>query len=116
MPEHRPIRQSELDVIRATLACASVVPVDKTAEDTIATLQVVSRCGCGCATVDFAEPASDQRSSVVAEGVGNTPKGGLVGVIVWGRPDAITGLEIYDMGAGEGEVSLPLPESMRRWD
>lgn len=36
-----------------------------------------------------------------------------MGVIVWGRDDAITALEIYDLGAGEDGLRLPLPSSIR---
>ena len=43
-------------------------------------------------------PASDQRSTIIADGTGTTPRGGQVGIMVWGRPDAITGLEVYAPG------------------
>jgi hypothetical protein len=85
--------------------------LEQTAKDAISSLQVVARCECGCASVDFDAPASDQHSTVVADGIGHTPRGGQVGVIVWGRPDAITGLEIYDWGAGD-DLALPVPASV----
>jgi hypothetical protein len=115
VPDRRPIRQSETEVIRAALMRASVVPVDEAAKDVIPSLQVVARCECGCASVDFDAPASDQRSTVIADGTGQTPKGGQVGVIVWGRRDAITGLEVYDRGAGEDDLALPVPTSVIAW-
>jgi hypothetical protein len=52
----------------------------------------------------------------VADGTARTSRGGQVGVIVWGRPDAITGLEIYDLGAGDGDLVLPLSTSITAWD
>jgi hypothetical protein len=36
--------------------------------------------------------------------------------MVWGRPDAITGLEIYDLGAGEDDLGLPVSASIIAWD
>ena len=83
--------------------------------DVIPGLQVVARCECGCASVDFDAPVSDQRSTVIADGTGHTPSGGQVGVIVWGRCDAITGLEVYDLGAGENDLGLPVPTSVIAW-
>jgi hypothetical protein len=114
-PESRPIRQREVDVIRAALERASVAAVDERVIATIPSLQVVARCECGCASVDFSAPASDQRSTLVADGTGTTPCGGQIGVIVWGRSDAITGLEIYDLGAGDGDLVLPVPISVIPW-
>jgi len=50
---------------------------------------------------------------LVADGIGTTSAGGQVGVIVWGRGKAITGLEIYDLGAGENDLKLPIPSSIK---
>jgi hypothetical protein len=76
---------------------------------------VVDQCNCGCASVDFAF-AGEERPRPIADGVATTPAGGGVGVIVFGTADAITGLEIYDNGAGERDLTLPLPDSIRGWD
>lgn len=114
--ERRPIRQEEVDVIRATLERAPARPVDPDALESIPTLTVVGRCACGCASVDFDEPPSEHRSKPVGDGIGRTRRGGQVGVIVWGRQDAITGLEIYDLGAGDGDLVLPAPESIVPWE
>jgi hypothetical protein len=48
--------------------------------------------------------------------VGTTKLGGTVGIIVWGRDDQITGLEVYDLGAGEDDLTLPVPESIRPFE
>jgi hypothetical protein len=115
VPDRRRIRQNEAEVIRAALAGASAAPLDETAKGAIPSLHVVARCECGCASVDFDAPVSDQPSTVVADGAGQTPSGGQVGVIVWGRCDAITGLEIYDLGAGEDDLVPPVPTSVIAW-
>lgn len=52
----------------------------------------------------------------MADATGQTPRGGQVGIIVWGRSDAITALEIYDLGAGDDDVVLPVPTSVIPWE
>lgn len=56
-----------------------------------------------------------ERSHPIADGIATTPSGGTVGVIVWGTDDSVTSLEIYDLGAGDGDQRLPTPESIRPW-
>ncbi len=113
--ERRLIRQDEAEVVRAALERAKVADISEGATHTISSLQVVSRCECGCASIDFKLPASDKRSTLLADGTARTPRGGAVGVIVWGRGDAISGLEIYDLGAGDDDLVLPLPGSIVPW-
>jgi hypothetical protein len=115
IPERRAIGTDEAEVVRATIERGSMLRLDDTATVAIPTLTVVARCECGCASIEFDAPPSEQRSTVVAEGTARTLRDGQVGVIVWGRPDAITGLEIYDLGAGEGDLVLPVPTSITAW-
>jgi hypothetical protein len=115
IPERRGIYQSEAEIIQAALKRASVGALDETAWAAIPSLEVVARCECGCASVDFDAPTSEQRSGIIADATGQTPRGGQVGVIVWGRSDAITGLEIYDLGAGDDDLVLPVPTSVIPW-
>jgi hypothetical protein len=113
--ERRLIREDEAEVIRAALERAKVADISEGATGTISSLQVVSRCECGCASIDFDLPASEKRSTPLADGTAKTPRGGAVGVIVWGRDGAIAGLEIYDLGAGDDDLVLPLPASIIPW-
>lgn len=115
VPDRRPISESEAEVIRTALTRAPVGPLGEAARDVISGLQVVARCECGCASVDFDAPVSDRRSTVIADGTGQTLSGGQVGVIVWGRCDAITGLEVYDLGAAEDDLGLPVTTSATPW-
>jgi len=113
--QQRKITEMEVAVIRAALEKATIEPLeDETA--TVENLMVVSRCDCGCATVDFQGPSLDEPSKPIADGIGVTPNGGDVGVIVWGRQGRITGLEIYDLGAGEKDLLLPVPDSIKPWE
>ena len=73
-------------------------------------VSVVSRCGCGCPTIDLAvsghaAPVSSP-STILADAEGVSPEGVRVGVIVHGREGLISELEIYSM-AGEAIFSLP---------
>ena len=79
-------------------------------------LEVVAQCDCGCDSVDFASPSPTTPATQLADGAGTTKLGGTVGIIVWGREGRITGLEVYDLGAGEDDLTLPEPESIRPFD
>jgi len=112
----RPIRADEAEVVRRSLAAVPVGDVPAALATSVGGLEVVARCECGCASVDFRAPASELRTALLADGLAQTPRGGVVGVIVWGRPDAITGLEVYDLGAGGDDLGLPVPGSIRPFE
>jgi hypothetical protein len=112
IPARRGTTEDEAAVIHATLERAPVRPIDETTRVTVARLTVIARCECGCASVDFDSPASVQRSTPITDGAGTTPRGGQVGVIVWGRSDAMTGIEIDDLGAGDDDLMLPVATSV----
>ena len=79
-------------------------------------LRVVAMCECGCASVDFEAPPSPERPMIMADATARTSSGGEIGIIVWGRSDAITSLEIYDRGAGEADLVLPVVTSIIAWN
>ena len=113
IPERRPITDQERDVVVTTVQRACVVDdLPEAVPAGIANLEVVARCECGCATVHFAAPPSAERVRIIADAAARTARGGHVGVIVWGRSDAITGLEIYDMGTDADDLSLPVPSTI----
>lgn len=56
------------------------------------------------------------RPRPIADGLGITPNGDQVGVIIWGVSDAITGLEIYDMSASASELKLNDLTSIIPWE
>jgi hypothetical protein len=110
---NRPITPEEIAVIRTTLERAAVSPEYATLVDALEHLRAIDRCACGCDSVDFAETDAADPPKPIGDGIGNTAKGGMVGVIVWGTPEAVTGLEVYDLGAGDGDLKLPEPDSIR---
>jgi hypothetical protein len=110
---NRPITPEEVAVIRATLERAPVSPQFASLAAGLGSLRAVNRCQCGCDSVDFVEEDPAHRSKPIADGIGTTAAGGTVGVIVWGRADAVTGLEVYDLGAGDNDLKLPITSSIR---
>ncbi|MCE9595591.1 MAG: hypothetical protein K8S98_15495 [Planctomycetes bacterium] len=111
----RSIRPEEAEVVRTVLTRAPRQPVDASVIEAIASLRVVGGCRCGCASIDF-ERKWTTRHGQVADGIGKTASGGQVGVILWGRRDAISSLEIYDLGAGQSDLRLPVPETIRPYE
>jgi hypothetical protein len=109
---NRQISDREAAVVRAAIEHACVNPIAHELIKTVSELYVVGQCGCGCDTVNF-EPDPSEHSRPIADGIGATPSGGTVGVLVFGTSRRITGLEIYDLGAGEFDLRLPEPSSVR---
>jgi hypothetical protein len=75
---------------------------------------VVSHCSCGCPTIDLAvagRAAAPGPSTILADLDGSSPEGALVGVLVHGREELISELEVYSL-AGEGGFSLPRIEDL----
>lgn len=79
----------------------------------LATVEVVGRCQCGCPSVDL-EVGTGTRNGTPkplvladAESPGEVP----VGVILWVRGGALSGLEVHPWDGARG-VRLPRPESL----
>ena len=109
----RAITPEEIAVIRSALERAAVSREFSTLAAGLEDLRAIDRCSCGCDSVGFAKHDPARPAKPIGDGIGTTPAGGTVGVIVWGRADAVTGLEVYDLGAGENDLKLPTPGSIR---
>jgi len=112
---NRPINDDEVRVIRAALECCAEIPEARGLVATVESLRVIDGCQCGCASVDFALTTPTQRRPI-ADGLGILPNGERVGVIVWGTPEAVTGLEIYDMSASATALPLSQLQSVIPWE
>ncbi len=77
-------------------------------------LRVVSRCGCGCASVDFVPVGQQWPHAPIAEAQGKTSRGLDCGLILWGTEHSITGLEVYEYEPPSDEF-LPRIDSLRTW-
>jgi len=119
MNEHasinRPITLGEVAVVQSALERAPILPESSRLMAGVEHLRAIAQCICGCDSVDFVPHNPAQPAKPIANGIGTTEAGGMVGVIVWGTQDTVTSLEIYDLGAGPGDVKLPKPETIRRF-
>lgn len=107
----RPVTPAEIAVILAALRVGPELPIAASAIESVPNLRVVRRCACGCASVEFEAPEASTRPSILASALGETATGRTVFVDVWGRPDAVTGLEISDVEPARNE--LPILSSIR---
>jgi hypothetical protein len=80
----------------------------------IDSIRVVSRCGCGCPTVDFALHSGRKvgASHIVAEASGKSPEGISVDVILHAREGELSELEVYSREGLDAPFDLPCPESL----
>ena len=62
------------------MARAPVSAESTASADSASQLRVIGKCDCGCDTVEFASHESQSPSQPMADGVGQTAKGGSVGV------------------------------------
>jgi hypothetical protein len=81
----------------------------------ISQLQVVSRCPCGCPSVDFAIAGRSRfgPSEVIACADGHSPEGTPVWVMLHSHQGEIAELEVYPLANDAGVFGLPKPESLK---
>jgi len=111
LEDDRPISSHEAELVTWMLLHASVVGPLSGLVDTVKTLRVVGRCSCGCPSVDFVVNGQTLPFQPIADATAQIPDGAEVGVTLWGRTDAITGLELYEMGAPV--TSLPIAHTLK---
>lgn len=111
----RPLTEAELAVLRATLERAARTLPPPHVIAGLPRLGVIEKCACGCDSVNFAEHDPARPSRPIADGIGKTPAEGDVGIIVWGTDDAVTGIEVFDLGAGDADIKLPVEASIQPW-
>ena len=108
----RRISTHEMDVVRRAVQSAAVEGIQLPSLENLASLTVVSRCACGCASVDFKLLGAGEIAEVVADAIGDTSSGEEVGVLVFGVNGRITGLEI--VGYSDSPADLPIASTVRR--
>jgi hypothetical protein len=109
----RALTRQERSVLERALASASVGGSDIPAAEQIDLLQVVGKCSCGCASVEFLHLEPGEIAKVVADGIGETAMGEQVGVIVFALEGRISSIEIVGYSAGPAE--LPVASTVRGW-
>jgi hypothetical protein len=117
IPEARPLNEKERHLLARLLAHA--FGDTATYSRQLSEVSVVSRCRCGCPTVDLAvagrvaPPGSP--TTILAEGGGVSPEGIRFGIILHAREGLISELEVYSLD-GEGPFSLPSVEEIEVYD
>jgi hypothetical protein len=116
IPDDRQLKADERMLIEWLIA--NGIPEAKNYLPQLDGLHVVSRCSCGCPTVDLAvanaQASTMGPSRILADFLGVTPEGQQVGVVLHAREGKISELEIYPMGQTVG--SLPKIETLNPFD
>jgi hypothetical protein len=102
----RPISDAEAAVLERALAIAATDESAPAMMGQVRSLQVVGRCGCGCASVDFRSLAKGQIARIVADAMATAPNGESLGLIVWALDNELSALEVYSYS----DDPAPLPE------
>lgn len=83
----------------------------------LAAARVVSRCGCGCASVDFAvagrRAAPGSGLEVLADYEWGDREGRLAGVFAFARDGQLRGVEVWAAHPDADTSRLPRPEVLR---
>ena len=109
--DRRPLAPNEQELIEVLLGAAQsgifryIGQLEK--------LEVVGSCSCGCSSINLELPSGsrDGRPEPLVMADGETTAGTPVGLILWVRGGALSGLEVHPWESGE-IVSLPQPETL----
>ena len=107
----RPPSEAELELIEALLGAAGARGGRYLSQ--VARVRVVGGCGCGCPSIDLELEGGPRDGAPAALVVADaeSPGGVPLGVILWVRGGALSGLEVHPWN-GTDAVALPRPESL----
>jgi hypothetical protein len=118
IPENRPLTQAETGLVKwllehGTDAARELLPqLDRA--------RVVSRCSCGCASVDFSingKIASRKSAmSVVSDYRWDSPEGYLFGVFAYAREGLLSGIDLWSIDGRATASRLPDTTQLRPLD
>lgn len=109
--ERRALEANELEVIEVLLGAARSGTLRYIGQ--LERIQVVGSCKCGCPSINLELPSGVRDGApkalvlADAEAADGTP----VGVILWTRGGALSGLEVHSWDGG-GTVTMPAPETL----
>ena len=112
--ENRQLDRSERELVAWILAQAQASEFLQQ----LGRARIVSRCGCGCASVDFnvdgvvASPGSGM-TQVGDDYYWTAASGGIGGVFVFARNGRLSGLEVWSVDGVETPSSLPEVKELR---
>jgi hypothetical protein len=107
----RAIQPDELAVLKAAISRAPVGSSSGMVFNNLQALSVIGICECGCRSVYFLPIGrGDTR---IADGLGRTPSGKRVDVMVWVSAGNVSALDIVDH---ESSGELPVAESVTSFE
>jgi hypothetical protein len=109
----RAISADECAVLRKAVTCAPAESADVPSLDRLDSLQIVGRCQCGCASVEFRHLKLGEIAEVVADAIGETDAGERVGILVFALDGNFVELEIF--GYSDTPARLPVVSTIRGW-
>jgi hypothetical protein len=112
--EERDLTPSERRLIECLIRHGRAVSGDLLEQ--LAVARVVSRCGCGCPTIDLAVGDRLARTTggwdVVGDAAGLSPEGVAITAILHVRDGLLAELEVYASSGYNGPFTLPDPEQL----
>ena len=75
-------------------------------------LSVTSRCGCGCASINFC-PSSESAIDILSDYQWDTSDGHLCGIFLFARDQQLAGLETWSIDGMAKADRLPNIEDLR---
>jgi len=76
------------------------------------TVKVVSRCGCGCPSINFTDDWGGG-ITILADYQFNDPDGGLAGVFAFEYKDRLAGIDVWSIDGVANPREVPDPEVLR---
>lgn len=114
IPEHRDLTDEERRLLEWLVSNGS--PNNRAFTSQVAQTKVVSRCACGCPTLDLAIGEKTSRtvgvSTILADAYGHSPEGVPVNVILHAREGELSELEVISMDATD-VFRMPTPETLQ---
>ncbi len=104
IPENRPLSAQEIALLRWLLDHGKPSAQKHVGE--IETLRVVSRCGCGCASVDFVN-APTTGVEVLSDHKWQDDQGRLFGAFAFAKAGKLAGIEVWSVDGRATPSSLP---------
>jgi hypothetical protein len=114
IPEDRPLTAQEAALVRWLLEHGNPDAAGFLSQ--LADARVVSRCPCGCASIDFAigdvVPTAGAGIHILADYAWQAADGSQCGVFVFARGGQLAGLEVWSADGMQAASSLPAIEQL----
>lgn len=113
--ENRPLSDKEAELVRWLLENGTEASINYLSQ--IDKAWVVSRCGCGCASIDFSidgtPPDKKAGMDVLSDHCWETGGQNLCGVFLFARDKKLAGLEVWSIDGMVSAPQLPDPDELR---